>query len=90
MSKNLKNELVREIQNGSTSAFEALYIQCWQSEFNKAFKKLRSRQDAEDAVQDAFTELWENRETMNAYSSAGLLDSLVNKHCVRYSNAIAA
>lgn len=51
--------LVKDCDDGL--AFEALYNRYWFGLFVSASKRLRSREDAEEAVQAVFESLWKNR-----------------------------
>lgn len=42
--------------------FKSRYLPCYRRMFLAALQMTRSRQDAEDLVQDAFTKLWERRD----------------------------
>lgn len=59
-------ELLLEIKNGSTEAFDALYYRYFTPLARFAFKKLQDNDVTEEAVQDVFVELWKKRETLDA------------------------
>ena len=62
-------ELVELLKNGSQQAFIELYTR-YQNKLLYCCKRyLNNEADAEDIVQDIFTQLWETRESLNVTSS---------------------
>lgn len=55
-------ELVSRIRAGDIQAFEELYRQYVSSLLRVAYTRLRSREVAEDVVQEVFLSLWQHRE----------------------------
>jgi|SRR5690606_21648900 RNA polymerase sigma-70 factor (ECF subfamily) len=54
-------ELLSRLACDDECAFEVLYRRHWAQLFEKAYKRLKSREQAEEVVQDIFTALWHNR-----------------------------
>lgn len=54
-------QLLRLLKVDDESAFESLYKKYWPQLFDAAYKRLKSREAAEEMVQDVFTSLWYNR-----------------------------
>lgn len=54
--------LLTSLRNGDEGAFEALFDLFWADLYKAAFIRLKSHGEAEDMVQDIFTDLWERRE----------------------------
>ena len=50
--------LLSRIKEGDKSAFKEIYIRFSQVVFNLAFRMLRSREEAEEVVQEIFLQLW--------------------------------
>ena len=49
------------IRGGDVDAFEALYRKYWQRLYAFAFRYVRSKEDAEEVVQDVFCRIWRGR-----------------------------
>ncbi len=58
--------LFRQVQEGRRDAFAVLLDRYQRRAFAVAFRLLGQRQDAEDAVQEAFLRLYRNRKAFNA------------------------
>src|SRR5437870_9246189 len=52
---------VDRIRAGDVDAFEALYRTYWQRLYVFAFRYVRSKEDAEEVVQDVFFRIWRGR-----------------------------
>jgi len=52
---------VDRIRAGDVDAFEALYRKYWQPLYAFAFRYVRSKEDAEEVVQDVFFRIWRGR-----------------------------
>src|SRR6266487_2317864 len=52
---------VDRIRAGDVDAFEALYRTYWQRLYTFAFRYVRSKEDAEEVVQDVFFRIWRGR-----------------------------
>jgi len=55
--------LLNGLRAGDLAAFETIYQHYWYSLFLVAFRKLKSKEAAEEVVQDIFVKLWERRAT---------------------------
>lgn len=55
-------ELVRLMSEDDQNAFTAIYNRYWKRLYVVAYDRLRSKQMAEDVVQDVLTGLWQRRE----------------------------
>lgn len=58
-------ELLAMLRNHDEHAFNELYCRYWEKLFNAAYKRLKSVEPAEEAVQDLFTDLWIRREELD-------------------------
>ncbi|RZK33288.1 MAG: RNA polymerase sigma-70 factor [Hymenobacter sp.] len=56
--------LLNGLRAGDLSAFETIYEHYWYPLFLVAFRKLKSKEIAEELVQDIFVKLWERRATV--------------------------
>ncbi len=55
--------MVYRLSDGSDEAFEEIYTLFWERLLNFVQSKIRSRENAEEIVQEIFIDLWERRET---------------------------
>jgi len=53
--------LLAALRDGDHQAFTALYKKYWHDMYRVAYRKLGSRQQAEEIVQDIFTRIWRDR-----------------------------
>lgn len=58
-------DIAIRIKEGDFAALEKLYHNNWIRLVNFSFGMLKSKEDAEEAVQDIFIRIWENREKLN-------------------------
>ncbi|MBS1602369.1 MAG: RNA polymerase sigma-70 factor [Bacteroidetes bacterium] len=67
-SKSIDNEkdLLKQIADGSEVAFRQLFDACHQQLFTYVYKVTRSRELADDAVQDIFLKIWSMRQKLPA------------------------
>lgn len=73
--------LVEQARNGDNAAFRQLFEKYWEDLFRLAYKRLRSKESAEDIVQEVFLSLWNNIQQVEIEGSLGsyLFISLRNK-----------
>lgn len=62
-------DLLLRLKKGDTHAFKLIYLHYWEGLYRIAFAKLRSKEAAEEIVQDLFTRLWEKRATLHIEKS---------------------
>lgn len=56
--------LLKQLQQGNSSAFECLFDKYWESAYSNAYKRLKNSEDAKDIVQEIFTHIWQNRHSL--------------------------
>lgn len=78
MSKKEEKRILRRLQLGDNEVFEKLYHQYHKRLYGLAFKYLKSRELAEDAVHDTFIKLWENRSSIHSNLKGFLFTSVRN------------
>lgn len=61
--------LVGKLQIGDLDAFDQIFQRYGDKLFGFAFKYLKSKEDAEELVQDVFLKIWENRKKLKQESS---------------------
>lgn len=67
MSKTVDLDLVltSQIKKGDVNAFKEVYLRHWRNIYTIALSFLKSKQDAEDAVQEIFIKFWQKREYLS-------------------------
>ena len=68
-AKNDDYELVNRLKNGEQEAFERLFKKYHDKLFYFSFRYLRSKEEAEELVQDIFMKIWEIKEDINPFYS---------------------
>lgn len=58
-------QLLHQLRNGDERAFTALYKRYWKLLFAVAANKLDNLAEAEELVQDVFSDLWDRRHTLS-------------------------
>lgn len=59
------HQLLDRIKEGDAGAFRILFEKHWEGLYAFAWKRLKSKQDAEDVVQHVFMKIWEHRSARN-------------------------
>jgi RNA polymerase sigma-70 factor (family 1) len=72
-------ELLNRLLNGNREAFEDIFIRYWYRLFKVANSRIKSREEAEEIVQDIFASLWKNRNTSVISNLSSYLFSSVRK-----------
>lgn len=63
------HELTELLRKGDHLAFNEIYKRYWRSSINAAFQRLKSKEDAEEVVQDVFVNLYIRRSQIQPKSS---------------------
>jgi len=72
-------ELLNRLLHGNREAFEDIFIRYWYPLFKVANSRIKSREEAEEIVQDIFAALWKNRNTSIISNLSSYLLSSVRK-----------
>jgi RNA polymerase sigma-70 factor (ECF subfamily) len=76
-------ELLEMLKQDKLSAFKELYGRYWKKLYGEAFKRLKSRESAEEIVQEIFTNLWLKRHSQTITTTvAGYLHSTVTHRVI--------
>lgn len=62
LTANTDEELIAMVKNDILPAFGELYNRHWNALLAKAFDRLKSREDAEEVVQELFIKIWRRRQ----------------------------
>lgn len=77
-------ELLASLKTGSTDAFQSIVDLYAKPLLRHSYQRLKNEQDAEDVVQDIFSDLWEKRNTLTINSSlSGYLFTTLKHRMIR-------
>lgn len=79
-------ELVSLLRQGDREAFENIYGIYWPLLYDIAYKRLASREQTEDVLQDVFARLWTRREVSEINNLGAYLASSVRYEVIHYIN----
>jgi len=68
--RNADQLLIERIKEGDKSAFRELYSRFSQVVFNLAYRMLRSREEAEEVVQEIFLQIWNKADSYDSERAA--------------------
>lgn len=77
------NLLLQQIAQGSTTAFETLFDRYWQQAYSDAFKRLKNHDDSKDIVQEIFTHIWINRDTIHIQNLPAYLNIAIRNKVIK-------
>jgi RNA polymerase sigma-70 factor (ECF subfamily) len=64
--------LIERLQANDATAFDELFNTYWEPLYKAAFKRLHSRPEAEDMVQEVLTSVWQRRATLKTHGNSSL------------------
>ncbi|HYC87316.1 MAG TPA: RNA polymerase sigma-70 factor [Chryseosolibacter sp.] len=81
-----ESQWVEELRRGSDAAFEKIFRHYWKPLYSMARSKLHSHEDAEEIIQQVFSNLWEQRnrvliDDLSAYLFTAVRNRVLN--CIR-------
>jgi len=76
------DDLVKAMRLGDKRAFEIIFEKYWFKLFSVAYSRLKSREEAEEIVQDIFTSVWKNHDTLLISNLSFYLFASVRKRTV--------
>lgn len=82
MSFSSEKELIQSIRAGDKQAFECFYKQYYKRLYTFVLFLINSEEAAEDITQEAFTRLWEKRESLDEAGSLNGFVRQMSKHLV--------
>ncbi len=65
------DELLVSLKRDELGAFKEIYGRYWKKMFGEAYKRLKSKELAEEVVQEIFTSFWLKRHTLQATTNIG-------------------
>jgi RNA polymerase sigma-70 factor (ECF subfamily) len=66
-----EEELIRLLKQDRLNAFREIYSRYWKRLFDEAYKRLKSKELAEEVVQELFTNLWTKRQLLQINTTIG-------------------
>ena len=76
--------LLKLLKKQELGAFEEIYLRYWRKLYSAAYKRIQSRENAEEIVQDIFTSLWVNRHTVHIEVLASYLITAVKYKVINH------
>ena len=84
-----EQELITRLQQGDSKAFEEIYDQYWWAMYVIAHRKTKSKEVAEELVQDLFATIWKKRAQLEIkVSLAGYLKASIHYLIINYFQAL--
>jgi len=82
-------KLVENLRAGSVDAFTTIYNLFWRRIFAIAYKKLKSKEIAEELVQDLFVNLWKKKELLQINNLEHYLFASIKNAILDYYGALS-
>ena len=76
--------LLQQVGEGSKKAFNILFEKYWESAFSDAYKRLKKYDNAKDIVQEIFTHIWINRETLHIENLPAYLNVAIRNKVIKF------
>ena len=73
----LDNDLILLMKQGDSKAFTEIYDRYWNVLYNKAYQRIHNKEQAQDIVQNIFTDLWNRRECLKIENLQAYLHTAV-------------
>ena len=83
---NLTNDtlLLQQVEQGKKKAFNVLFEKYWERAYSDAYKRLKKHDDAKDIVQEIFTYIWINRETLRIENFPAYLHIAIRNRVIKF------
>lgn len=79
------HELAKALKSGDHQAFKEIFMRYWDVLLNSAYKRLGSKEEAEEIVQDLFVSLYHKREALDIHTSVeGYLKTAIKSRVLNY------
>lgn len=76
--------LVKLLRQNGLEAFEEIYRRYWKRLYSMSFKRVQSREVSEELVQDIFTSLWVNKDSISIENLSAYLFSAVKYRVINH------
>lgn len=77
-------DLSSRLRSGDRYAFQIIFEENWLDLYTYAFRKIRSKEEAEELVQSVFLELWEKRERFEIVTIKHFLKVCCRNKCIDF------
>src|ERR1035437_7215238 len=83
---NLTNDtlLLQQVEQGKKKAFNVLFEKYWERAYSDADKRLKKHDDAKDIVQEIFTYIWINSETLPIENFPAYLHIAIRNRVIKF------
>lgn len=62
-------DIFHKLKSGNIKAFELIYCKYWSILFDQAYRRFADEEIVKEFIQELFTELWQNKETIKIHTS---------------------
>ncbi|SRR6266487_491414 len=76
--------LLQQVGEGSKKSFNILFEKYWESAFSDTYKRLKNYDIAKDIVQEIFTHIWINRETLHIENLPAYLNIAIRNKVIKF------
>src|SRR6266498_4273636 len=76
--------LLQQVEQGSKQAFNVLFEKYWERAFSDAYKRIKEYDTAKDIVQEIFTHIWINRETLHIENLPAYLHIAIPNRVIKF------
>ena len=76
--------LLQQVEQGSKQAFNVLFEKYWEKAYSDAYKRIKEYDAAKDIVQEIFTHIWINRETLHIENLPAYLHVAIRNKVIKY------
>lgn len=76
--------LLQKVEQGSKQAFNVLFEKYWEKTYSDAYKRIKEYDAAKDIVQEIFTHIWINRETLHIENLPAYLHVAIRNKVIKF------
>ncbi len=83
-NQNSDTLLLHQVEQGSKQAFNVLFEKYWEKAYSDAYKRIKEYDAAKDIVQEIFTHIWINRETLHIENLPAYLHVAIRNRVIKF------
>ena len=83
-NQNSDTLLLQQVEQGSKQAFNVLFEKYWEKAYSDAYKRIKEYDAAKDIVQEIFTHIWINRETLHIENLPAYLHFAIRNRVIKF------
>ncbi len=76
--------LLQQVEQGNKQAFNLLFKKYWEKAYSQTYKKIKTCDAAKDIVQEIFTHIWINRETIHIENLSPYLNVAIRNRVIKF------